>query len=137
VYRYASETALGNMARPGSIASLAPAERAGALLWLWTASARASGARAAEVAVEQAGEGEPVESGTIITTTANDLLRLVRDRMPPILAPEDDTAWLDPTTPAQQLLALLRPYPAETMEAVPVESCVSNPRNEGPGCLAS
>jgi hypothetical protein len=40
------------------------------------------------VAVEQVGEGEPVESRTIVTTTANDLLRLVLDRMPVILAPQ-------------------------------------------------
>jgi putative SOS response-associated peptidase YedK len=32
--------------------------------------------------------------------------------------------------------ALLRPYPAEAMEAVPVGSYVNNPRNEGTQCLA-
>jgi putative SOS response-associated peptidase YedK len=50
------------------------------------------GATAAVVAVEQVGEDEPVESSTIITTAANDLLRLVRDRMPVIVAPEDCAA---------------------------------------------
>jgi putative SOS response-associated peptidase YedK len=82
-------------------------------------------------------DGEPVESCAIITTTANELLRPVHDRMPVILAPEDYGTWLDPTTPAEQLHAMLRSYPAEAMEAVPVGSYVSNPRNEGPGCLAS
>jgi putative SOS response-associated peptidase YedK len=89
------------------------------------------------VAVEQVGEGKPVESCTIIATAANELLRLVLDRMPVILAPEDYAAWLDPTTPAEQLHALLRPFPAEATKAVPVGSYVSKPRNEGPQCLAS
>jgi putative SOS response-associated peptidase YedK len=57
--------------------------------------------------------------------------------MPVILAPGDYGTWLDPKTPAVTLQALLRPYPAEAMEAVPVGSYVSNPRNEGPGCLVS
>jgi putative SOS response-associated peptidase YedK len=34
--------------------------------------------------------------------------------------------------PADQLHTLLRPHPAEAMEAVPVGRYVSNPRNEGP-----
>ena len=82
-------------------------------------------------------EGETVESCTIITTTANDLVGRVHDRMPVILAPANYGTWLDPTTPAEALQALLRPYPAEEMTAVPVGSFVSNPRNEGPQCLAS
>src|SRR5438876_820547 len=44
--------------------------------------------------------------------------------------------WPDPRTPAAELHALLRPYPAEAMEAVPVGRYVGNPRNEGPRCLA-
>jgi putative SOS response-associated peptidase YedK len=89
------------------------------------------------VAVEQVGEGESIDSCTIITATANELLRLVLDRMPVILASEDFAAWLDPAMPAVTLHALLRPYPAEEMAAIPVGSYVSNPRNEGPQCLAS
>ncbi len=81
--------------------------------------------------------GATVESCTIITTEANELVRPIHDRMPVILAPQDYGTWLDPRTPPEQLHALLRPYPAEAMKAVPVGSYVSNPRNEGPQCLAS
>jgi hypothetical protein len=35
-------------------------------------------------------------------------------------------------TPAEELHALLQPFPSEAMEAVRVGSYVSNPRNEGP-----
>ena len=82
-------------------------------------------------------EGAVVESCTILTTTANDLMRPFHDRMPVILAPADYGTWLDPQTPIEALQALLRPYPAEGMVAVPVGSYVSNPRHEGPQCLAS
>ena len=37
----------------------------------------------------------------------------------------------------ERLLPLLRPYPAGEMVAEPVGRYVSNPRNEGPQCLAS
>jgi putative SOS response-associated peptidase YedK len=78
-----------------------------------------------------------VESCTILTTTANDLMRPFHDRMPVILAQADYGTWLDSQTPVEALQALLRPYPAEGMVAVPVGSYVSNPRHEGPHCLAS
>jgi putative SOS response-associated peptidase YedK len=83
------------------------------------------------------GDGEAVETCAVLTTEANAVVRPVHDRMPVILAPEDFAAWLDPRTPAGELQALLRPYPAEQMAAVPVGRYVSNPRNEGPQCLAS
>jgi putative SOS response-associated peptidase YedK len=54
-----------------------------------------------------------------------------------ILARLDHGTWLDATTRAGALQALLRPFPSEGMEAVPVGSYVSNARNEGLQCLAS
>jgi putative SOS response-associated peptidase YedK len=62
--------------------------------------------------------GEPVETCAILTTKANAVVRPVPDRMPVILAPGDFAAWLAPRTSAAELLPLLRPYPAEAMEAV-------------------
>jgi putative SOS response-associated peptidase YedK len=68
----------------------------------------------------------------IITTTANDLLAPIHDRMPAILAPEDEARWLDPsvTNPAR-VLSCLRPLGTDRMEAYPVSSLVSSPDNEG------
>jgi putative SOS response-associated peptidase YedK len=85
------------------------------------------------------GEGgpEPLETCAILTTGANAVVQPVHERMPVILLPADYAAWLDPSTPPGQLHALLRPYPAEEMTAVPVGPYVSNPRNEGPHCLTS
>jgi putative SOS response-associated peptidase YedK len=80
-------------------------------------------------------EGEPVESCTILTAAANDLARPVHDRMPVIMDPADFGQWLDPTEKPGPLQALLRPYPAEEMEAYPVTTFVNNPRHEGPRCV--
>jgi putative SOS response-associated peptidase YedK len=82
-------------------------------------------------------DGEPVETCAILTTETNALVRTVHDRMPVILTLAYYGTWLDPATPAEALHVPLRPYPAEQMEAVTVGSYVSNPRNEGPECLAS
>jgi putative SOS response-associated peptidase YedK len=80
---------------------------------------------------------EPVETCAILTTAANAVVRPVHQRMPVIVAPGDFAAWLDPHSPLADLHALLRPYPADAMTAVRVGRYVSNPRNEGPRCLAS
>ncbi len=68
----------------------------------------------------------------IITTTANDLLAQIHDRMPVILEPDAEARWLDArvTDPAS-VLPCLRPLPAEGMEAYPVSTLVSSPDNEG------
>src|SRR4029077_6604894 len=41
---------------------------------------------------------EPVESCTILTTSANALVQPYHDRMPVILSSNDYNAWLDPQT---------------------------------------
>ena len=44
----------------------------------------------------QGGDGSPLESCTIVTTEANDLMRPLHDRMPVILPEKDFAKWLDP-----------------------------------------
>jgi putative SOS response-associated peptidase YedK len=75
----------------------------------------------------------PVESFTIITTEANDLMRPLHDRMPAILRESDYEAWLAPQDQAPAALqALLAPYPAEEMRAYPVSPRVNSAKNDGP-----
>jgi putative SOS response-associated peptidase YedK len=83
------------------------------------------------------GENPPIESCTIITTDANDVVRPLHDRMPVILEARDYARWLDPATADPGVLQeMLRPYPADQMTAVAVNSYVNNARNEGEECLA-
>ena len=80
--------------------------------------------------------GDAVESCTIITTEANVLVRTFHERMPVILDQEDFGLWLDPSvTEPQRLLPLLKPYPAEKMEAYPVSSVVNSPGHESGECI--
>jgi putative SOS response-associated peptidase YedK len=79
---------------------------------------------------------EPVESFTIITTDANEMMARIHDRMPAILAEEDHAAWLDPANEStDSLRKLLRPYPAEAMRAYPIGARVNYVRNDGPELL--
>jgi putative SOS response-associated peptidase YedK len=87
---------------------------------------------------ERWGEGrETIESCTILTTEANEVLAPVHDRMPVIVAPRDYGLWLDQgVTKADQLTPLLRPYPAKEMTSHPVSSSVNNPRYDHEDLLA-
>lgn len=77
-----------------------------------------------------------IDSCTIVTTAANELMAPIHDRMPVILAPEDYGQWLDPQfQDKEKLLALLRPFPADRLKAIPVSTLVNSPRNEEPGCI--
>lgn len=81
-------------------------------------------------------DGTALDSCAIVTTTANDLLRPLHDRMPVILAPKDYDLWLDPSLQdVECLLPLLRPYPAEEMTAYPVSTRVNNPAHDAPDCI--
>jgi putative SOS response-associated peptidase YedK len=80
-------------------------------------------------------EGQVIETCSIITTSANGVVRPVHDRMPVILDPANYGEWLGPRTGAEDLLQLLRPAPDEAMTAVAVSGYVSNARNQGPQCV--
>jgi putative SOS response-associated peptidase YedK len=64
--------------------------------------------------------GETVESYTIITTTANDFMAPIHDRMPVILGKSDWEAWLNPETGNPLLLqSMLAPCPDYWLECAP------------------
>jgi putative SOS response-associated peptidase YedK len=82
--------------------------------------------------------GREIRSATIITTDANDVVAPVHNRMPVILHPEDYALWLDPGFDEKEpLTTLLKPYPAEAMEACPVSRRVNSPSNNEPSCIES
>lgn len=81
------------------------------------------------------GEGRDHYSFTIITTSPNELLSKVHNRMPVILRQEDEDRWLDPSfKDTKELLPMLNPYPAEAMEGYPVSRAVNSPAFNGPEC---
>jgi putative SOS response-associated peptidase YedK len=80
-------------------------------------------------------ESQVIESCTIITTSANGVVKPIHDRMPVILDPADYGQWLDPRAGADDLRALLRPFGDEAMTTIAVSNFVSNVRNQGPECV--
>lgn len=82
-------------------------------------------------------EGEQIlETVSILTTEANEVVRPVHDRMPVILPREAEALWLDPgRNEPGQLQELLRPYPGASMTSRPVSTVVNSARNEGPACV--
>ena len=78
-------------------------------------------------------DGQWIHSCTIVTTTPNELIAPIHDRMPVILSSEAERMWLDATVLDQKtLLSLLTPFPAGSMEVRPVSTLVNSVKNDGP-----
>ena len=69
---------------------------------------------------------------TVLTTTAEDEVGRIHDRMPMLVEPERYGAWLDPSrNDPEELKALLVPAAPGRLEAYPVSVKVNNVRNNG------
>jgi len=76
--------------------------------------------------------GEAMETFTILTTAANAYMEKIHHRMPCILRPEDEAAWLDnEVTDIAAAKALLTQYPSEKLATHPVSTAVNKVTNEG------
>jgi putative SOS response-associated peptidase YedK len=80
--------------------------------------------------------GQWLQSFSIITTEANEIMAPVHNRMPVILHPKDFARWLrrDEERPR---VDLLRPFESEAMAAAPANKLVGNVKNNGPEMLNS
>ena len=77
-----------------------------------------------------------LETCTLLTTEANDLIRPIHDRMPVILPPDGYPSWLDPAIQdPRQLMPLLVPCPSGQLEAYPVGGFVNSPSHDAPRCV--
>ena len=70
-------------------------------------------------------DGTVLNTFSIITTEANSLLNNIHDRMPVILHPENEHLWLQSQN-VEELVALLKPYPAELMESYPISDRINS-----------
>lgn len=80
-------------------------------------------------------DGEPLHSCAIITCPPNSLVRPIHDRMPVILDPGAEAAWLDAGRPADDLLELLAPAPDGSLAAREVADLVNDVREDGPALI--
>ena len=80
---------------------------------------------------------EWVVSFTVITTSAEDSLGHIHDRMPLFVQPDGWAEWLDPSPrPTDELLGLLTPAAPGLLDAYAVSTSVNNHRNNGPDLIA-
>jgi putative SOS response-associated peptidase YedK len=80
------------------------------------------------------GSGQ-VHSCAIVTCEPNELIRPIHDRMPVILDPEVEAAWLDPELSADELRELLVPATDDLLAAREVSDLVNNVREDGPALI--
>ncbi len=81
--------------------------------------------------------GELLETCTIITTEANEVLKPIHDRMPVILKSEGYDEWLDAKVKeTDKLKKFLAPYPANEMDSHAVSKNVNFPDNNSPELTA-
>ena len=85
---------------------------------------------------ENPADGGRLDSFSIITTEANELMAPIHDRMPVILEEKNYERWLAHGTPVQPPADLLRPFDADRMTIAPAHPRVGNIRNQGPELLA-
>ena len=73
-----------------------------------------------------------LRSATIITTSPNEVMATIHDRMPAILAPSAWSEWLaEDNSDLETLGRLLVPAPSELLTLTPVSTEVNNVRNKG------
>jgi len=81
-------------------------------------------------------DGSVRRTFSIVTTTPNDAIAGLHDRMPVVIEPEAWDRWLDPR-PAEsgELMGLLVPSEAD-LDVYPVERLVNDVRRDGPELIA-
>ncbi|HEY9785719.1 MAG TPA: SOS response-associated peptidase [Candidatus Obscuribacterales bacterium] len=81
-------------------------------------------------------DGTPLRTCSIITVPANELMAQIHDRMPAILAPEQEDVWLDPDLrDKDKILSMLAPYDPQQMVAHPVSTLVNSPGTDSVRCI--
>ena len=76
-----------------------------------------------------------VETSVVLTTTPNELMASIHDRMPVILEPNSHHLWLAQETAVGDLVSMVRPYGADQMTAWPVDPKVGRASYTGADCI--
>jgi putative SOS response-associated peptidase YedK len=80
-------------------------------------------------------DGQELKTCLIITTTPNALARTIHDRMPVILTPDKECAWLGEEMPLEQVDEFLRPYDAKKMKAYEISTEINSPEHNSPSVI--
>jgi len=81
-------------------------------------------------------KGECIDTCSIITTCANELIESVHDRMPVIVPKDSMDRWLDADVTDESILSsMLKSYPSEEMEMHEISTKVNAPKHNSPELL--
>lgn len=80
-------------------------------------------------------DGNILRTFCVITTSANEVMAPIHDRMPVILPKTVWDKWLSPDTDLAIIAAMIKPLESDLMEAWPVSRKVSSGREEGPDLI--
>ena len=82
------------------------------------------------------GDGENLESCSIIVMPANEVMKPLHERMPAIIAPAHYDLWLDPSvTDEAEIMGYLDSVPASRLVTYPISSRVNSPRHDDERCI--
>jgi putative SOS response-associated peptidase YedK len=85
---------------------------------------------------KEPGDANLLETFTILTTAANELLAPIHDRMPVILHVEDYGLWLNKNMhDPEELRRLYQPFQTDLLAMYRVPDLVNNPRFDSPTCI--
>jgi len=74
-----------------------------------------------------------IESITVVTTTPNEMLGRIHNRMPVLLTAETAPTWMDKDNSAAA--NLIKPCPTEELTETALDTYVNSPRHDDPKCL--
>ncbi|WP_026956964.1 SOS response-associated peptidase [Algoriphagus vanfongensis] len=80
-------------------------------------------------------KGETEHTFLILTTSPNEVVSEVHDRMPVILDKSDEKKWLDNYASENDLLQILKPYDPDRMVGFTVSPLVNSVHNDSPALL--
>lgn len=80
-------------------------------------------------------DDQEIVSCTILTTSPNELMKPIHDRMPVIVPSDQYERWMDSKRAGKDVTDLLAPFPAHAMTAQPISTYVNSPRNDDARCV--
>ena len=80
-------------------------------------------------------DGNEIQTFTLITQSANELVETVQERMPVILTKQAEKIWLDNTSDEASLVGVLTKYPAAAMNFYPVAPTISDSKTDLPSMI--
>jgi putative SOS response-associated peptidase YedK len=82
------------------------------------------------------GEGQTLDSCTIIVMPANEVMKPLHERMPAIIAPAHYDLWLDSRiTDKNEIMQYLTSAPSSQLKAYPVSTWVNVPKHDDERCI--